>query len=198
MNSLIIFLFYIFIISIIVIIYLERGQEKGEVVYITSTFDDNEYLVRDLPDKLDAANMLAEIKYNMFKLKDYLVKHKNDYPEYKQYIEQLDEKLTEDSIINESDGDSAYTSYSVNKGEQIVFCIRSKHNGTIHSLNLLMYVAIHEMSHIACPDYGHGPLFQKIFAFLLGVAIKLNIYTKIDFPNDPTEYCGMTVSESVI
>ncbi|AYV76859.1 MAG: protein of unknown function DUF45 [Barrevirus sp.] len=195
MNGLIIILLYIFIIAIIIIIGLEKNEG---IIYVKSTIDNDEYLVRDLPDKVEAANMLAQIKANMFKLRDYLVEHIDEYPDYKPYIKQLGEKLKDDIVINESSADSAYTSYSVNKGEQIVFCIRSKYDGTIHTLNLLMYVAIHEMAHVACPEYGHGELFKKIFAFLLDTAIKLNIYTKVDFYEDPTEYCGMIVSESII
>jgi len=193
MNRLIIILLFIFIVSVIIIINLE----KNEVKYVKSTIDNREYLVRDLDDKIQAANTLAKIRENMFKLKDYLVKYKDKYSKYKEYIEQLDERIN-DVVINESSADSSYTSYSVNKGEQIVYCIRSKYDGTIHGVNLLMYVALHEMAHVACPEYGHGDLFKKIFAFFAKTGIELDIYTKINFYESPTEYCGMIISESII
>lgn len=193
MDRLIIILLFIFIISIIIIIRLE----KSEVKYIKSTFDGREYLVRDVEDKVQAANTLAKIRENMFKLKDYLVSHKDKYPEYAQYIEQLDRNIN-DVVINESSSDSSYTSYSVNKGEQIVYCIRSKYDGTIHGMNLIMYVALHEMAHVACPEYGHGELFKKIFAFFAKTGIEIGIYKKINFYERPTEYCGMIISESII
>lgn len=193
MNRTIIILFFVFIIAIVIIYSLE----KTEVKYIKSSLDGREYLVRDLDDKVHAANTLAQIRKNMFKLKDYLVANKNKYPDYKQYIEQLDDRIN-DVIINESSADSAYTSYSVNKGEQIVYCIRSKYDGSIHGINLLMYVALHEMAHVACPKYGHDDLFKKIFAFFAKIGIDINIYKKIDFYENPTEYCGMVISESII
>ena len=195
MKVLIFLLIFIFILSVVAIIKLE----KNEVKYVKSTIDNNEYLVRDLPDKVDAANLLAKLKVNMFKLKNHLMenKEKEKYDKYKEYIEQLDSRIS-DVVINESTPDSSYTSYSVNKGEQIVFCLRSKYDGSLHDLNLLMYVAIHELAHVACPEYGHTDLFKKIFAFLAKKSIELNIYKKIDFPEDPTEYCGMIISESII
>ena len=77
--------------------------------------------------------------------------------------------------IYENDIDSKYTSYSVNKGEEIVFCLRSKETHQLHSIDLMMYVALHEISHICCPEIGHTPLFKKIFAFLVNRAIELEL-----------------------
>ena len=62
MNRLIIILLFIFIVSVIIIINLE----KNEVKYVKSTIDNREYLVRDLEDKVQAANTLAKIRENMF------------------------------------------------------------------------------------------------------------------------------------
>jgi hypothetical protein len=87
----------------------------------------------------------------------------------------------------------------VNKGEQIVFCLRSKRSrNKLHDLNLLMYVAIHECAHVACPSFGHGAEFKKVFAFLTKVAIEIGIYQKIDFNNKPVEYCGLVITDSII
>ena len=184
----------IFILSIWFIIRLE----KHEVVYVESTIDNEKYLVRDLPDKEKAANLLAKLKANIFKLTNYLYENKdNKYKENKDNIEQLHNNL-QNTVINESNGSSEYTSYSVNKGEQIVFCLRSKYDNQFHDLNLLMYVALHELAHVGCKEYGHTPLFKKIFAFYTNVAIELNLYSKIPFNSDPTEYCGLIISESII
>lgn len=190
--------FIIIIIAFIIAFITLIRTEKYEVTYEESDIDNKEYLVRDLPDKKQSANLLAKLKQNMLKLVDELYKKKDsEYNKYKIYIEQLQERI-KNVIINESSEDNAYTSYSVNKGEQIVFCLRSKQDNQLHELNLLIYVSIHEMSHIGNPEYGHGELFKKIFSFFIKVAIDMGIYKKIDFPNNPTEYCGMTISESII
>ena len=60
-----------------------------------------------------------------------------------------------------------------------------------------MYVAIHELSHIACPEIGHGALFKKIFKKFIDVSIELNIYNKVDYNQYPVEYCGMNLNSSI-
>ena len=65
-------------------------------------------------------------------------------------------------------------------------------------MNLLMYVAIHELAHIACPEIGHGSLFINIFKFLAEQAIKLKIYKYKDYYANPEEYCGMILSSTVL
>lgn len=188
---------FITLICILIIIFIKIG--KKEVKYVKSDLDGERYIVRDLKDKQKAANMLAKIKKNIMSLVNHLNSKKyTEYEEFREYIDQLNDKI-QYVEISESSEDSVYTSYSVNKGEQIVFCLRSKKNkNLLHSLNLVMYVAIHEISHVACPEYGHTDLFKKIFAFFTHVAIKQGIYKKIYFKEDPIEYCGLMISESII
>ena len=183
---------------IILIILFYFGYTTYNVVYVKSDIDNQLYLVRDLPDKQYASNMLARIKKNIMDLNNYLATNKDNYKEYQTYIDQLSEKVPY-IVIMESTEDSAYTSYSVNKGEQIVFCIRSRrHKNEIHDLNLMMYVVLHELSHVACPEYGHTSLFKKIFAFITNTAISLDMYKKIDFIDNPLEYCGLTITDSIV
>lgn len=189
----------IIILAIIILSYFFINKNKKNMVYVKSPIDDELYLVRDLSDKQDAANMLAKIKQNIITLTKYLFDHKDEYKENKEYISQLNSR-TRNIIIMENDGDYQYTSYSINKGEQLVFCLRTRSSSTekLHSLNKVMYVVLHEMSHIACPEIGHGKLFKKIFAFIATVGIQINLYQKIDFANSPEEYCGLTINESII
>lgn len=185
----------LFVIIIFILVSYYRTNYI-EVTFVKSDLDNKEYLVRDLPDKIKAANMLAKIRQNIFILVDHLNQTKPK--EYEKYIDQLTSRI-KDTVINENGEDNEYTSYSVSKGEQLVFCIRSKKNkDQIHQLNLIMYVTLHELAHIACPEYGHGDLFKKIFAFLANEATKINIYTRIPFDKHPEEYCGITISESII
>jgi len=170
----------------------------GKRILIKSDVDNKYYLVRDLNDKQRAANMLATIHKNIIKIVDILNNKKNsDYKEFEKYINQLSERAN-NVVISETAGNSSYTSYSVNKGEELVFCLRSKHDNNMHNMNILMYVVLHEISHIACPEYGHTNLFKKIFAFITDVAISHNMYNKIDFDKDPKEYCGLIITESII
>lgn len=166
--------------------------------YVKSTIDNKYYLVLDLPDKQDTANELAQIRQNIKKLAKYMAS--NDSGKHKKNAEYLREKLKH-VIVAENINDFYYTSYSVNKGERLVFCTRSKkgqHNGMKHDMNLMMYVVLHEISHIMCPEYGHGETFKEIFKYVTNCAIEIGIYNPIDFRTKPTEYCGMMITDSIV
>ena len=189
-------LLLIIIFFIVFFIFIKKSQ--NEVSNVPSDVDGHRYLVRNLEDKDKAANMLAKIRKNMMILKDHLVENKDTkYKDMKPYIEQLDRNL-KNVVINESGENSSYTSYSVNKGKEIVFCLRSKRNNKLHDLNLVMYVALHELGHVGCPEYGHTDLFKQIFAFFTEVAMEIGLYEKIYFNIDPAEYCGITITESIV
>lgn len=75
-------------------------------------------------------------------------------------------------------------SYTVNK-ERIYLCLRDKH-GQYYSHDILMYVLIHEIAHMLCPEIGHTQKFKDIFNSLIENAMACGIYTPVDIPSD---YC---------
>ena len=188
----------ILIALIFIFIYFLICFNNKNTQYIETNLGTKFFIRPD--DKIkDKTLLLSQIIENMFKLKNYLYSNINNYPDFTAYINQLNNNLNENkTIIYETEPNSDLTSYSVNKGEEISFCLRSKKNDSIHDLNLLIYVALHEMAHIACPEIGHGPLFKKIFKFLTETAMEIGIYTKQDYKNEPIEYCGMILSSSIV
>jgi predicted metal-dependent hydrolase len=170
---------------------------NDNLIKTKSQLDNSYYWVRDLPDKNQAANVLAKIKKNIYKLVNYLQENKDQFPKNLNYIKDLVSR-TKSIIIMETGADEKYTSYTVNKGERIVFCLRAKLINTIHDLNTLMYVVIHELAHVGCPEFGHTPLFREIFKFLLIESVKINIYTPIDYRKYPKNYCGMEINEYLL
>ena len=100
--------------------------------------------------------------------------------------------------ISETTPDAKYTSYSVNKGEKIVMCIRNKKtaNQDIINLNTLMFVALHETAHLMTKSVGHHPEFWDNFRILINIAVdpKVNVYKEVDFNIYPEPYCGMTIN----
>lgn len=149
---------------------------------------------------MEKTELLSLVVKKMILLKDYLNENKysNELKDYKKYIDQLVNNFTSDTDIHETDPNSDLTSYSVNKGEELSVCLKSKKTRKLHDINLLMYVVIHEMSHFACPEIGHGELFQKIFRKFTNIAIKINLYNYDDYSQKPVEYCGMTLSSNVL
>jgi len=193
------FLLILFIIIIFFILYFIKNNiyKSDNLVYVQSTIDNNFYWVRNKQDKIIAANTLAKIKINMLQLVNYLKKNIDKFPKNTSYIKDL---VSRTKIINimETPQDEKYTSYTINKGEKIVFCLRYKILENIHDMNTLMYVVIHELGHVGCPEYGHTPLFKKIFKFLLEQSIIINIYNPIDYRYNPQTYCGMVINEYIL
>jgi hypothetical protein len=184
------------LILIVIVVFLFTKMGRNEVLMVESLIDNNDYLVNNVEDRQQVADLLASVRTNLFKLKDYLIKNVDKYDDYVEYINLLDSRLT-NVIIKENTEDNNYTSYSINKGEEIVFCVRSKINKEIHDINLVMYVALHEISHVACPEVGHTELFKKIFKFFLEIGMEIGIYKYVDYSQNAKEYCGIYINERI-
>ena len=198
---------FFLIIILLIIIYVYFEGITHEVVYVTSTINNQEYLVRNLDDKQEAANLLSEISIKL----TTLVKHfKTNTVE--SIIEQCNVKTDKDKLaeditrlisnynpnkIKESTPDAKYTSYSVNKGEELVFCIRIKKEGEkLMPLNTMTFVALHELSHLMTKSIGHTPEFWENFKIILQIAICKGLYNHVDFNNNPQKYCGIEITDT--
>ena len=100
--------------------------------------------------------------------------------------------------INETLPTSEYTAYSENKGKKIAFCLNKKKddNRNLIDINTLMFVAIHEMSHIASVSIGHNTEFWDNFKFLLKEAAEAKLYIPINYKKENEEYCGMKITDN--
>jgi len=183
----------IFITFIIIFtIYIHFENKYYNATYVKSSVDKRTYLVRNVDNKKIAADILAEINLKLLELIDYLDEIKGDNEKIKRLKNNYDPNNISESLEN-----SKYTSYSVNKGEKIVFCIRSKDKKqSIENFNILMFVAIHELAHIMTMSIGHTTEFWGNFKFLLKHAVKLGIYYKNDFKKNPRDYCGIKITDS--
>lgn len=186
----------IILISIIVLFCLFRGVNQNEAIYVKSKLNQKEYFVQNTPDKEDSAHILSVIDVKITTLKKHLQENIGKYPEYKIYINQFVTK-SKNLILYESKPGSKYTSYTINKGEEMVICLRSK-NGKLHDINIITYVVLHELSHIACPEIDHTELFKRIFKFFIETAVTLGIYENINYNINPADYCGMVIRENLV
>lgn len=178
--------------GIIVIYVYSEPATNTEVVIKTSSIDGRKYVVLKLPDAQQAADFIADINVDLVELVHHLV---SKYPDNEDVVRLYDnfdpDRVSEGSI------ESGYTSYSVNKGEKIILCIRQS-DGSFVEKNILLYVAIHELAHIMTSEVGHTPLFWSNFKFILSEAIEIAIYRKVDFDDRPEDYCGIKISSSVV
>lgn len=187
----------ILLILFIIIIYYFYKLSKTEATYVRSNLNNKEYLVLNLEDKEEASYILSVIHERIYILRDYLEKNIDKFPEFKEYIKQFSSGI-KDLVLQENPTDGKYTSFTVNKGEEISLCLRSKGTNTLHDINVLMYVVLHELAHVACPEINHTDLFKKIFIFFIQCAIDLKIYKKSDYDIYPAEYCGLTIRENLL
>lgn len=179
---------------VIIIIYLHRNNHK--LNWDLKQVDDNVFVQKE--NFNEGGILLRQVVRRMNLLKNHLVNNINNYPEYIEYINLLNDNFTSNTVIRENYNESNYTSYSVNKGEQLVFCLRSRETNNLHPINLIMYVAIHEMGHMACPEIGHTPLYNRIFRFLIQEAMRINIYEFDDYSQNSQEYCGMNLHSHIL
>jgi hypothetical protein len=164
-------------------------------VAVKSSVDGNTYQVRDMPDKQEAADLLARVRQRMQKLYNYLIA---TYPE-KLQVKQLRQNFKpEPSRISESTPDAEHTSYSVNKGESVHLCLRQRqgNNESLVKENVMTFVALHEMAHMITTTIGHGPDFWNNFGWLLKISEEQGIYTYEDFSAHPVSYCGVKITDS--
>ena len=194
------------------IIYTIRLTSKTGMINI-KTQTGHSYLVNDIHRREEAAELLDALYLkldhliNRFDIKtvEYIVNTKQyselGVMELHGYLNRLKirfpgVKIEENSKLKP---ELDLTSYSVNKGDKLVFCIR-KPNDPIEfvDLNTLTYVALHEITHIACPEIGHTELFHKIFKFITLTAIEYKVYSYQDYESNPKAYCGIEIDENIL
>lgn len=186
----------------------DSGMRRGfaKIVPVRSTVDGRMYSVQDKPDKLEAANVLARVRQKMKSLMACLKRtggagekgsqDEKEFGSYESRVQRLSDRFDADKI-SEGNEDPKYTTYTLNKGEKMVFCLRARgQDDRVHDLEMLTFVAIHEMAHVASITEHHTPEFHSNFKWLLQTAVNCGVYQPENFKKRPRKYCGITVSDT--
>jgi predicted metal-dependent hydrolase len=171
------------------------GGNIYSTTLVTSSIDGKQYKVRDMPDKQEAANLMARLRMRLMKITDTLEQKYPDKPQVKHLVKNF---RSDPSRFIEATPDSEHTSYSINKGEQIYMCLRQR-EGPDESLvneNVMTFVSLHELAHVCTESIGHGPDFWNNFGWLLKEAEALELYQYTDFQAHPVSYCGVYITDS--
>ncbi len=155
-----------------------------------------------LVNKMNGNNLLNIITDKTYQFINFMYDNKNKYPDFKQYIDRL-KNNTKSTIFTENlafrdESGKLLTSYTLDKGKQISLCIRDQKTGDALNQNVIFYVVIHELAHVACPEEGHTTLFKKIYRFLLTIAKQNNFYQFHDYESAPVNYCGHVIDENIL
>lgn len=182
--------FVLFLMTIVIVMFIQN--HFGEVEYVKSTVDQRYYLVRKLPQNQQAADYLADLNVKLILLVKHMMAKFPDNAEVVQLYHNYNP-----NAISEGSYESGYTSYTVNKGEKLIMCIRQKDQSFVDK-NMLFYIATHELAHIMTTEHGHTEKFWDNFKLLLNEAMALGLYTKVDFNNKPQDYCGIKITSSIV
>lgn len=170
------------------------GGSSFPTVSQRSTVDGREYRVRDLPDKQQAADMLANLRLKLSTLADSLAQ---SFPHKPQVVRLTQNFRADPDRFLESTPDAEHTSYSVNKGERVHFCLRQRDGSErLVNMNVMMFVALHEMAHMITESIGHDADFWNNFGWLLREAEQRSLYTPTDFKSHPVAYCGVQITDA--
>jgi hypothetical protein len=185
---------YILIIGILgICVYMYFDSDAFQLKCIVSSVDGNKYCVREREKVQEAADMLAKITVKCKSLVDFTNEHHGDKENVKRLVGGYNPQRVMETLPT-----SEFTAFSENKGEKLAFCLNKQREGVSNMIDehTLMFVAIHELAHVATKSIGHKTEFWDNFKFLLENAKESGIHVPTDYKNTPAEYCGMNIKDN--
>lgn len=158
--------------------------------------DGRQYDMQNLPNKEKAVELMSKIHANLVRLYEY---YRGDMalaqdPPVTRFLQRFSP-----DVFVENDMQSKDTSYSENKGQKVVVCLRDKKRAPEYPLideNTIMFVVLHEMAHLMTETIGHTQEFWTNFKRILQDSVQVGIYQPVNYAQRPTPYCGMTITDS--
>ena len=185
---------YILIIGILgICVYMYFDSDAFQLKCIVSSVDGNKYCVREREKVQEAADMLAKITVKCKALVDFTNEHHGDKENVKRLVGGYNPQRVMETLPT-----SEFTAFSENKGEKLAFCLNKQREGVSNMIDehTLMFVAIHELAHVATKSIGHKTEFWDNFKFLLENAKEAGIHVPTDYKTTPAEYCGMNIKDN--
>ena len=186
----------IFCIILAIILYFSITYYNNRNHTYVKADDGNQYRVQITEDNKESANLLSDAITRVKTLLDHLKKSESQDIRTKTLLSRFNpDNITEN---DPQEMKSGVTSYTVNKGEKIVVCLRQRNNNFVE-INTLMYVIIHELAHICdLTSQQHDEKFWNNFEWLLEHAVNIGIYNYVDYSKDKEQYCGMNITSNVL
>lgn len=151
------------------------------------------FLVAKQSDAKQASDIFCALNTRAKKLIHCL---KEKYGKDNLYVARLDKYYTENDLRESKE------TFTLNKGDKIHICIRHPQTGNFFDINTLMFVLIHELTHIADPNYypndEHPETFWNLNIQLLKDAEECGVYMNVDYSKHPVEYCNLIINSNPI
>jgi len=193
-------------IGILIAGYLFYKHIYDGTEYITSTIDNNTYKVRKGSDQQLKADILAVLNGKFTIIVNNLKNDPNHFSN--EAVQRLISNWENGVTIKEIGNMEKDAAYVINK-KNMSFCLQKTSNQVVlEELNLITYVAIHELAHIMSSEIGHGSEFIDNFEFLLSYAKNIvyydpllkrqvPLYIQLNKLNTSDSYCGVNLENSV-
>lgn len=155
----------------------------------TGMYEKEGYHVRD-PNDAETVRRLQLLSRITVSLRDIIRKNSKyaSYPGCKRLLDRFECPDGVCRIQEQSREFEHLAAYSVDKGKLIGICM--KHDGKYTDENTMIFVYLHELSHIMSERYDHDQGFWNNFAYLLEIAIAHNLYVYQPFHLQNVNYCG--------
>ena len=184
------YILILFVVGMMLKIYFD--SDAFNLKCIVSDIDGKKYCVRERAKMELAADLLASTTQNMGKLVKFVGEKYPSRKNVKLLVNNFNPKKVKEILPT-----SQYTAYSENKGEKLAFCTtKTKKGDRLIDKNTLMFVALHELSHIATESIGHTKEFWANFKFLIQNAKKIGIYHPKNYKANPEMYCGLKITDN--
>lgn len=191
------------VIGIIIIIIGYLWYQQSDWLQLKcqqSTTNGKTYCVRPRENarkQQEAVNLLGDTVDKCQRLVEYVSRR---YPNDKR-VQRLSERF-DAKVMTETVPSSDMTAYSENKGEKVATCLNKvggndeKANNELTDESTLMFVALHELTHIMTVQEGHPQIFWHNFRWLLTAAKEAGIHEPVDYKQTPQPFCGMKINDN--
>lgn len=198
------------IISVVLVCWLFYYYIYDGTINVRSNLDGQYYKVQNKPDSQLRADILANLRMKLGTLVDSLKKstyYTNSSGEFYIPVRRLVSNWEAGVSIKEVGNWESDAAYVINK-KHMSFCLQKSRTLNLPEMNLITYVAIHELSHVMSIDTDHGGEFIKNFDFLLNFAKGIKYYDPLlkgEYPlfinlkelDTSNSYCGVSIENSI-
>jgi hypothetical protein len=164
-------------------------KSGGSCFSVQKQFDEN--------SQQQAAELLSQINEKNKILIEYLTKKYKKNGSRDLIVKTLKKNYDVKAIKEHNPKDTTNTSYVYQKGKEVAFCLREKITGNnyLHDFDTMYFVNLHEISHLAMPNYdsSHSAAFWSVFKFILQEAEMADIFQPINYKINPINYCGLII-----
>ena len=192
----------IILVMLIILLFVKLFYNGSKVHFIIN--GEHYQVAQEYADAFQAANTMAKLNDRILTFLRYLKKKysaenavgnmSNESPERMDVVQRILVGYNPEVLVENDPRFSKETAYTINKGTKMMFCLRDRKTLKLHDVDTLLFVALHEISHIGNKAWEHGTDFWEIFKFVLKEANESGVYTPVNYAKENIVYCGLTVT----